>query len=121
MMITFDTTCFTRLYLYNMQHSITQTQRQTNSELAFQSVSLLNAHLNYSQHFLYMLEFHTLPQFEHTTINQHGWSQTSLCRHCMHVCVCVCLRDQEYPRAVIQAEGSKSQPSESPNLITQIF
>jgi hypothetical protein len=41
------------------------------------------------------------------------------------VCVCVgmhlCACEQEYPRAKHQAEGSKSQPSDSPNLITQIF
>lgn len=59
-----------------------------------------------------------IPQIENTTINQHWWSQTPLCRH---LSVCVCLFDQEYPRAVNQAEGLKSQPSESPNLITQIY
>jgi len=35
--------------------------------------------------------------------------------------VCVCVSDREYPGAVNQAEGFTSQPSESPNLITQIF
>jgi len=70
MMITIDTTCFTRLYWNNTQHSKTQTQGQTSFDLAFQHISLLNAHLKFNQHFLYMLEFHVLQKFENITINQ---------------------------------------------------
>jgi hypothetical protein len=85
MTITSDTTCFTRLYWYNTQHSKTQSQRQTSFERAFQSISLLNAHLNFYQHFLYMLELHVLPQFENTTISIDGAKLPSADTACVRV------------------------------------